>query len=153
MSISRSANIYGPGDLNLSRIIPGTIVSILGNENPVIRSDGTPIREFVYVDDVVNGYLRLAEEIEKTKGEAFNFGTNEPIQMLDLVNKIIRIAGKESKIKPDVLLTQKIQREIDAQYLSADKILEVVDWKAESDLDSGIRQTLDWYRENLARIV
>ena len=153
VSISRSANIYGPGDLNMSRIIPGTIVSILRSEMPIIRSDGTPIREFVYIDDVVSGYLRLAEEIEKTTGEAFNFGTNEPVCMLDLVNKMIRLAGKENSIAPDILLTEKIEREIDAQYLSADKIFDTVGWKAGTGLDAGLAKTLDWYRNNLERIV
>lgn len=152
VSISRSANIYGPGDLNMSRIIPGTIVSVLRNENPIIRSDGTPIREFVYVDDVVNGYLRLAEEIEKTKGQAFNFGTNEPTAMLDLVNKIIDIAGKGNEITPNILLKTKIEREIDAQYLSADKILDAVGWTAETGLDEGLGKTLAWYGNNLEKI-
>src|SRR5262249_1945203 len=86
--ITRSANIYGPADLNLSRIIPGTIVSVLKNESPVIRSDGTPLREFVYVDDVASAYLLLAENIDKGKGEAFNIGTNEPVQILELTNLI-----------------------------------------------------------------
>jgi len=152
VSISRSANIYGPGDLNMSRIIPGTIVSVLCSENPIIRSDGTPIREFVYVDDVVNGYLRLAEEIEKTGGQAFNFGTNEPTAMLDLVNKIINIAGKGHDVIPNILLTTKIEREIDAQYLSADKIFDTVGWKAETGLDDGLARTLAWYRDNLKKI-
>ncbi len=152
VSISRSANIYGPGDLNMSRIIPGTIVSVLRNEDPIIRSDGTPIREFVYVDDVVNGYLRLAEEIEKTRGEAFNFGTNEPTAMLDLVTKIINIAGMDKEVTPNILLTTKIEREIDAQYLSADKILDTVGWKAQTCLDEGLTKTLAWYRDNLKQI-
>ncbi|HEX3100197.1 MAG TPA: NAD-dependent epimerase/dehydratase family protein, partial [Pyrinomonadaceae bacterium] len=152
VSISRSANIYGPGDLNMSRIIPGTIVSVLRDEDPIIRSDGTPIREFVYVDDVVKGYLRLAEEIDKTKGQAFNFGTNEPTAMLDLVNKIIDIAGKGNDVAPNILLKTKIEREIDAQYLSADKIFDAVGWTAETELDQGLGKTLAWYRNNLEKI-
>ncbi len=152
VSISRSANIYGPGDLNMSRIIPGTIVSVLRGENPIIRSDGSPIREFVYVDDVVSGYLRLAEEIDKTKGEAFNFGTNEPVNMLDLVNMIIGISGKEHEIAPNVLLNNKIEREIDAQYLSADKIFDTVGWETKNGLDAGLRNTFAWYQNNLEKI-
>jgi len=121
VAVSRFANIYGPGDVNLSRIIPGTIVSVLRDEAPIIRSDGTPIREFVYVDDVARGYLLLAEKIDDVTGEAFNFGAGEPVQMLDLVNRIIKLAGKEGQIEPRVMLQRKIEREIDAQYLSADK--------------------------------
>ena len=152
VAISRSANIYGPGDLNMSRIIPGTIVSVLSDESPIIRSDGTPIREFVYVDDVVNGYLRLAEEIEKTKGQAFNFGTNEPINMLGLVNKLIAIAGKDGAITPNIMLNTKIEREIDAQYLSADKIFDTIGWKTETGLDKGLALTVEWYQNNLQKI-
>ncbi len=152
VSISRSANIYGPGDLNMSRIIPGTIVSVLRGENPIIRSDGTPIREFVYVDDVVNGYLRLAEEIDRTKGEAFNFGTNEPTNMLDLVNMIVAVSGKGTNIVPNILLNSKIEREIDAQYLSADKIFDTVGWKTETDLNAGLEKTFAWYQNNLEKI-
>ncbi len=144
VAVTRFANIYGPGDMNLSRIIPGTILSVLRDESPIIRSDGTPVREFVYVDDVARGYLLLAEQIEQNKGEAFNFGAGAPVQMLDLVNRIITLAGKS--LKPNILLDRKIDREIDAQYLSADKAATLLGWKAEIGLDEGLRQTIDWYR-------
>ena len=147
VTISRSANIYGGGDLNLSRIIPGTIISVLKNENPIIRSDGTPIREFIHVEDVANGYLLLAEKIDETKGQAFNFGSNEPVRMLDLVNKIVKLMGKKTELPPKIMLQTKIQREIDAQYLSAEKIQMQLGWKAEIDLETGLRQTIDWYSE------
>lgn len=153
VSVTRSANIYGPGDLNLSRIIPGTIISILKNENPIIRSDGTPIREFVHVDDVARGYLLLAEKIEAAQGEAFNFGTNEPVQMLDLANRILRLMNKESELPPKVLLQRKIEREIDAQYLSGDKIYEKFRWKPEISLDEGLRETIDWYAAHLKEVL
>lgn len=153
VTVTRSANIYGAGDMNLSRIIPGTIISILKGENPIIRSDGTPVREFIHVDDVARGYLLLAENIEQSKGEAFNFGTNEPTQMLDLVNKILMIMGKAEALPPQIMLKTKIEREIDAQYLSADKINEQLGWKAEIDLESGLRQTIEWYIAHFQQIV
>lgn len=153
VTVTRSANIYGAGDINLSRIIPGTIISILKDENPIIRSDGTPIREFIHVDDVAAGYLLLTENIEQAKGEAFNFGTNEPVQMLDLVNKLLKITGKNETLSPHILLKEKIAREIDAQYLSADKITEKFGWKAVVGLNEGLRQTVEWYQGNLAKIV
>ena len=78
----------------------------------------------MYVDDVARAYLMLAENIEKTKGEAFNFGSGEPVQMLDLVQRIIRLAGKEGIVEPDILLKTKIAREIDEQYLGAEKAVE-----------------------------
>jgi CDP-glucose 4,6-dehydratase len=150
VAVSRFANIYGPGDLNLSRIIPGTILSVLRDEAPVIRSDGTPVREFVYVDDVARGYLWLAEKIEDVLGEAFNFGAGDPVQMLDLVRRIIRLAGKP--LEPRVMLQQKIEREIDAQYLSAEKAAARLGWRAEVGLEEGLRRTIEWYRVHLPAI-
>ncbi len=150
VAVSRFANIYGPGDLNLSRIIPGTILSVLRNEAPIIRSDGTPRREFIYVDDVVRAYLALAENIATTQGEAFNFGAGEPVQMLDLVNRIIRLAGKN--LTPTVLLQRKIEREIDAQYLSSAKAEAHLGWRPEIHLDDGLLRTINWYQTNLDKL-
>ena len=150
--ITRSANIYGPGDINLSRIIPGTIVSVLKNESPIIRSDGTPLREFVYVDDVVSAYLTIAEKIEQTGGEAFNIGTDKPVQILELTNKIISLSGYDGQLEPTILLQRKIDHEIDAQFLSAEKIRARVGWTAEVALDDGLERTIEWYRENLNKL-
>ncbi|HZS08261.1 MAG TPA: GDP-mannose 4,6-dehydratase [Blastocatellia bacterium] len=148
VAVTRFANIYGPGDLNLSRIIPGTVVSVLRDEAPIIRSDGTPVREFVYVDDVARGYLLLAERIEEARGEAFNFGTNQPVQMLELVRRIIEIAGRAGRLEPKVMLQTRIAGEIDAQYLSAEKAEARLGWRAEVGLDEGLKWTIEWYREH-----
>jgi CDP-glucose 4,6-dehydratase len=148
--VSRFANIYGPGDMNLSRVIPGTIIAVLRGQSPVIRSDGTPVREFVYVEDVADGYLLLAEKIEAVSGEAFNFGAGERITMLELVERIIRLSGKN--LKPNVLLQRKIEREIDAQYLSSEKVEKRLGWQAKVGLDEGLRLTMEWYREHLPEI-
>jgi CDP-glucose 4,6-dehydratase len=148
--VSRFANIYGPGDMNFSRIIPGAIISVLRDQSPVIRSDGTPIREFVHVDDVANGYLLLAEKIDEVIGEAFNFGAGEQVTMLDLVERIIKLSGKN--LKPNVLLQRKIEREIDAQYLSSEKIEKRLGWRAKTGLAEGLRLTMEWYREHLHEI-
>jgi len=150
--VSRFANIYGPGDMNLSRIIPGTIVSALRDESPIIRSDGTPVREFVYVDDVARGYLLLSEKIDEVIGEAFNFGAGESAPVLDLVKRIIRLTGKEGQVEPRIMLERKIEREIDAQYLSADKAETRLGWRAEVDLDEGLKRTIEWYRAHLSVI-
>jgi CDP-glucose 4,6-dehydratase len=152
VAVSRFANIYGPGDMNLSRIIPGAIVSALRDEAPIIRSDGTPVREFVYVDDVARGYLLLAEKIDEVAGEAFNFGAGERRSMLELVNRIIKIAGKEGRIEPRVMLQRKIEREIDAQYLSADKAEARLGWRAEVSLDEGLKRSIEWYHAHLDQI-
>ena len=146
VAVTRCANIYGPGDLSLSRIVPGTILSVLRDEAPVVRSDGTPLRDFIFVDDVVRAYLLLSEQIESVRGEAFNFGSGAPVQVLDLVNRIIRLAQKEGSISPLVMLQQKIAGEIDAQYLSSQKAETRLGWKAEVTLEEGLRSTIDWYQ-------
>lgn len=153
VTITRSSNIYGDADLNLSRIIPGTIVSVLKNEHPVIRSDGTPVREFIHIDDIVRGYLLLAENIQEAKGEAFNFGTDEPVQMLELVKKIVKIMGKADELPPQIMLKTKIEREIDAQYLSAEKISKKFGWNADVSLDEGLTRTIKWYQNHFGQIV
>ncbi|MCB1022907.1 MAG: NAD-dependent epimerase/dehydratase family protein [Acidobacteria bacterium] len=152
LSITRSANIYGEGDTNLSRIIPGTIISVLNGEAPVIRSDGTPVRDFIFSEDIALGYLLLAENAESIKGEAFNFGSGTPVNMLDLANTIIRLLGKESSLVPDVKLKTKIDGEIDAQFLSSAKIKDRLNWEPIYSLEAGLAKTIDWYSENLERI-
>jgi CDP-glucose 4,6-dehydratase len=138
--------------MNLSRIIPSAIVSALRDESPIIRSDGTPVREFVYVDDVARGYLLLAERIDEVTGEAFNFGAGGRQSMLELVNRIIKLAGKEGRIEPRVLLQRKIDREIDAQYLSTDKAEARLGWRAEVSLDEGLKRAIEWYRAHLDQV-
>lgn len=152
VTITRSANIYGPGDMNLSRIIPGTIYSVLSGERPIIRSDGTPVRDFIFVDDIARGYLLLAENIERAQGEAYNFGTEEPVQMLALVQTILRLMKKEDRLEPIIMLQKKIEREIDAQYLASDKVFEHFGWKPEVTLEEGLSASIDWY-ENYFRTV
>jgi CDP-glucose 4,6-dehydratase len=152
VAVTRSANIYGPGDMNLSRIIPGTIMSVLEGERPIIRSDGTPVRDFVYADDIAEAYLLLAENIEDAKGEAFNFGSGAPVQMLELVTKIVRLMGKENDLEPVVMLKTKIEREIDAQYLGSEKIFEKFGWRPATNLDEGLKKTIDWYETNFTSL-
>jgi CDP-glucose 4,6-dehydratase len=152
VAVTRFANIYGGGDMNLSRMIPGTIVSVLRDEPPIIRSDGTPVRDYVYIGDVTRGYLLLAEKIDEVRGEAFNFGTGQPVQVLDLVQRIIRLAGKEGSLSPRVMLQRKIEQEIDAQYLSAEKAAARLQWRPVVALDDGLRQTIEWYRAHLSKI-
>ncbi|MEQ1605614.1 MAG: NAD-dependent epimerase/dehydratase family protein [Pyrinomonadaceae bacterium] len=148
VAVTRSANIYGPADANLSRIIPGTILSVLRGEKPIIRSDGSPVRDFIYTTDIVGGYLLLAENIENARGQAFNFGSGEPVSMLDLVNSIVRLMGRGDDLSPEILLKTKIANEIDAQYLACDKVDGRFGWKPAVDLDSGLKMTIDWYTNN-----
>ncbi len=145
VAVTRCGNIYGGGDLNLSRIVPGTIKSILNNERPIIRSDGTPIRDYIYVLDAVAAYIALAEQLDRKEvaGEAFNFGTQEPISVLDLVKKIIATAGK--KVEPQIL--NQAKNELQAQYLDWTKAKNVLGWKPKHGLDDGLKETVEWYRK------
>ena len=149
-AVTRCANIYGPGDLNFSRIIPDTIRSaIFLGKNPIIRSDGTPLRDYVYIDDIVNGYLLLAEYlyIGKVKaGEIFNFGTGKPVSVLGLVRNILQAAGRED-LKPVILSKIKIKGEIDKQYLSICKARRTLGWKPRLFLSHGLAITIDWYKQ------
>jgi CDP-glucose 4,6-dehydratase len=145
VGITRCCNIYGGGDLNFSRIVPDTVRSIIFNKNPIIRSDGTPVRDFIFVADVVEAYLYLAENLERkdVKGEAFNFGSNSPIKILDLVNKVIEISGK--KLKPTILGKGKQKGEINVQYLSIEKAEKLLKWKPKVSLEEGLKKTIEWY--------
>ena len=150
VAVTRFANIYGPGDLTMSRVIPGTIVSVLRDEAPVIRSDGSPVRDFVYAEDAARGYLLTAERIDDVAGEAFNFGSGSPVRILDLVNEIIRLADK--KLIARVMLTSKIQSEIDAQFLSSERVRTRLGWRPEVDLAEGLRRSIEWYRQHLDQL-
>ena len=145
VTVTRFGNVYGGGDLNWSRIVPGSVRSFLLRERPVIRSDGTFIRDYIYVRDVVAGYLRLAErmEDESIHGAAFNFSTESPLRVLDVVARIQRLMGCED-IEPDV--RNDARGEIRDQHLSARKARTLLGWQPGFDLEAGLRETIEWYR-------
>ncbi len=151
VGITRCCNIYGGGDLNFSRIVPDTIRSIIFNKNPIIRSDGTPVRDFIYITDVVNAYLTLAENLDKknVRGGAFNFGSNSPIKILDLVNNIIKISG--GNLKPVIKGREKPEGEISKQYLSSEKAKKRLNWVPKVLLETGLRETIKWYKDFFAK--
>ncbi len=142
--VTRCGNFYGPGDLNFNRIVPGTIRSLLNNEPPVIRSDGTFIRDYFYVKDAALAYLHLAEKMEDTKihGEVFNFSDELQITVLELVNKITTLMNK-ADLRP-VILNQS-ENEIRHQYLSAEKARKILGWKPKYKLDDALKETIEWY--------
>ena len=146
---TRFANIYGPGDLNFSRIVPDTVRAALEGRRPVIRSDGSPERDYLFIDDAVDLYLRLAERIEDTRGEAFNAGHGEPVRVLDLVRLIVRLAGRPD-LEPEILGAGTPAGEIDRQWLDASKAKRVLGWEPRVGLDEGLRRTIGWYRDALA---
>ncbi|MBI2448549.1 SDR family NAD(P)-dependent oxidoreductase [Candidatus Microgenomates bacterium] len=142
VAVSRFGNIYGPGDLNINRIIPGIMKALIHNEIIEIRSDGSFIRDYVYVKDVADGYLALMENIEKNKGEAFNFSSGHNFSVLELIEKISKIVGKKCKYK--ILDNQK--NEIPKQSLNFDKAKELLNWKPKYTFEEGIRETFEWYK-------
>ncbi|MGH9673843.1 MAG: GDP-mannose 4,6-dehydratase [Bryobacteraceae bacterium] len=145
VAITRCGNLYGGGDLNFNRLIPGTIRSVLRGEPPIIRSDGTFVRDYFYVRDAVNAYLRLAEQMpaDGIAGEAFNFGTEEPLTVLDLVHRLLEAMDRRD-LQP--VIRNEATHEIPRQYLDCTKARTRLNWRPSHTMDSGLRETVDWYR-------
>ncbi len=145
--VTRCGNLFGPGDLNFNRIVPGTIRSALRGERPVIRSDGSPVRDYVFVKDIADAYMLLAQCMEDAElhGEAFNFGTGEPVSVLELTHLILAIAGR-ADLEP--IVENIASREIGRQYLSSEKARERLNWTPAAGLKAGLHQTVEWYRAN-----
>ena len=144
--ITRCGNFYGGGDLNWNRIVPGTVRSLLRDQRPVIRSDGSFVRDYFYVEDGSAAYMLLAEKLAtgpELRGEAFNFSNELQVTVLDLVRQILRLMG--SSLEPDV--RNEATNEIRHQYLTAAKARRMLAWSPLFDLDAGLRRTIDWYKE------
>ena len=143
ITISRCANVFGPGDLNLNRIVPGTMEAIIKNKPLKIRSSGELIREYIYVKDSTDGYIALAENIDKTKGQAYNIASKNIMSVTQIVDKIRDITGKA--VKMDIL--DQARGEISEQYLDGSKIKNVLGWEAKTTFEEAIRETFDWYSQ------
>ncbi|MEK3839947.1 GDP-mannose 4,6-dehydratase [Bacillus sp. FSL W7-1092] len=143
--ITRCGNLYGGGDLNFNRIIPQTIQLVLNGEAPEIRSDGTFVRDYFYIEDAVQAYLLLAEKMEENNlaGEAFNFSNEIQLTVLELVEKILK--KMNSNLKPKVL--NQGSNEIKHQYLSAEKARKLLNWTPAYTIDEGLEKTIEWYTE------
>jgi CDP-glucose 4,6-dehydratase len=149
VAITRCGNLFGGGDLNFNRLIPGTIRSALLNQRPIVRSDGTFIRDYFYVRDAVEAYLRLAERLPEdgVAGEAFNFGTETPLSVLDMVALVLRVAGKPS-LTPIVL--NEASNEIPRQFLDCSKAHRVLSWRPTYNLEHALAETIAWYCASLS---
>ncbi|HEX7120826.1 MAG TPA: GDP-mannose 4,6-dehydratase [Gemmatimonadaceae bacterium] len=150
VTITRCGNLYGGGDLNFNRLIPGTIRSALLDKSPVIRSDGTYVRDYFYVRDAVDAYLLLAEHVpcEGFTGEAFNFGTETPLSVLEMAQRILDVMGKSSL---ELTVLNQATNEIPRQYLDCAKARTRLGWRAAHSLESSLAETVEWYRGWLSR--
>jgi CDP-glucose 4,6-dehydratase len=144
VAVTRFANIYGGGDLNASRLVPEAVVAALAGRAPVIRSDGSPQRDFLYVEDAAAAYLAIADALPGAGGEAFNAGGDEPHSVLEVVELVCRAAGTD--VAPDVRGTGTPHGEIDRQYVDSTQLRELTGWAPQVSLEEGVRRTVDWYR-------
>jgi CDP-glucose 4,6-dehydratase len=153
VAIARCGNVYGGGDLNWSRIVPGTIRSLVQGEQPVLRSDGTFVRDYLHVDDVVDAYLVLADWLDGIDapaddlgGVAFNFSAEAPLTVTEIYRAVCEAYG--GYVEPAVL--DEAVGEIHDQYLDASRAHTELGWKAEVELAAGTARTVEWYRTLLA---
>jgi CDP-glucose 4,6-dehydratase len=150
VAIARCGNLFGGGDLNFSRTIPGIIKATLAGEPFVIRSDGKFVRDFLYVKDAAEAYLMLGERLAEDSsisGEAFNFSLGEHLTVLDIVHTTLEIMGR-TDLEP--LIQNIASSEIREQYLDASKARERLGWQPRYGMKDGIRETVDWYREHFS---
>lgn len=144
--ITRFGNVYGEGDLHLSRIIPGICKSIAENKLLQIRSDGTFVRDYIYVKDVVNAYMTLFMKFDEIKGEAFNVSSKDAISVLDLIRKIEKVTAKKIKYK----IKNNAKNEIPYQHLNWQKIKKL-GWSPEYSIENTMPKIIDWYNDNVFR--
>ncbi len=144
--IARCGNLYGGGDLNWNRIVPGTIRSVIRHEPPIIRSDGTLTRDYFYVEDGAAAYLQLAERLAadpSLAGEAFNFSNGQPLEVLQVTQQILKLMKRED-LEP--VIQNQATSEIPHQYLDATKARTRLNWKPLFSVEEGLARTIDWYQ-------
>ncbi len=148
IAVTRFANIYGGGDLNFTRLVPEAVSAALDGRAPVLRSDGSPERDFLYVEDAAAAYLAIADGLERddVRGEAFNAGGGRSYPVLEVIELIAQLAG--TGVEPDVRGTGNPDGEIDKQYVDPAKLRETLGWEPLVGLEEGLGRTIDWYREH-----
>ena len=153
VAVTRFANLYGGGDVNTSRLIPEAVSAVIDGRSPIIRSDGSPERDFLYVEDAVAAYLAIADALDRGEGggEAFNAGGGRPYAVREVVELICRVAG--SSVEPDMRGTGTPSGEIDRQYVDATRLRELTGWEPRVDLEEGLRRTVEWYRAHPEALV
>ena len=149
--VTRCGNLFGGGDLNFNRIVPGTIRSVVYGERPVIRSDGKYVRDYFYVKDAARAYVLLAEKMEESgiTGQVFNFGNDTPMTVLEITNEILSLMNRPD-LQPVIL--NQAEGEIREQYLSSKKAREMLGWKPLSSVREGLAEAIEWYKNYLKGI-
>lgn len=151
VAVTRLANVYGPGDLNFSRLVPDTARSLVRGERPVIRSDGTPLRDFLHVDDAVEAYLAVAGSLDRSElhGRAWNAGADAPVPVIEVVERLVAASGRA--LDPEVRGAGTPPGELDRQWLDSTAIRAELGWTPSRGLDEGLTETYGWYAETLVR--
>jgi CDP-glucose 4,6-dehydratase len=149
--VTRCGNLFGGGDLNFNRIVPGTIRSVFYNERPVIRSDGSYVRDYFYVKDAVKAYILLAENMDDSGivGQAFNFGNDTPMTVLEIAKEILFLTDR---LDLEPIILNQAKGEIPKQYLSSKKAREMLQWKPTHSVREGLLETIEWYKNYLTHI-
>ena len=147
ITIARCANTFGPGDLNMSRIVPGTMEAIIKSQPLQVRSDGNMIREYIYVKDSIDGYISLAENINKTRGQAFNLASKNVMSVTEIIDRICKVL--DSPVKVEIL--DQAKAEIPKQYLDGSKIKNMIGWEPKAVFKEAIKETFDWYQPILGK--
>jgi CDP-glucose 4,6-dehydratase len=145
LAITRCGNFFGGGDLHFNRLVPGTMRSIINGERPIIRSNGLLVRDYIYVEDVVAAYLLLAEKMDDPRivGQAFNFSTDAPFTVIDLIDEMLNIAGR-TDLKP--IIENRATNEIENQHLCSEKARSLLGWQPRYGVVKGLEESFDWYR-------
>jgi CDP-glucose 4,6-dehydratase len=148
VAVTRFANLYGGGDLNFSRLIPEAVSAVLDGRRPVIRSDGSPERDFLFIDDAVRAYLAIAGALDDgaARGQAFNAGGGQPHSVAEVLGLVAEVAGTELEL--DIRGSGNPDGEIDRQFVDSTKLREATGWRPEVDLREGLTRTVEWYRDH-----
>jgi len=149
VAVTRLANVYGPGDLNWSRLVPDTARALARGERPVLRSDGESQRDYIYVEDAVDAYLAVAASLDRPglSGRAWNGGSGRPYRVLDVVRTLIAVSGRD--VEPDIQGAGTPPGEISRQYLDSTAIREELGWEPRWELEDGLRAAWEWYERYL----
>lgn len=149
LAITRCGNLFGGGDLNFNRLIPGTIRSLIKEEAPIIRSDGTYVRDYFYVKDAVSAFLQLAQKLHEPEitGQAFNFGNENPRTVLEIVELLSGIMEKPELLP---IILNEATHEIPKQYLSCVKAKQILGWSPSYNISKALEETVDWYKDYFA---